>query len=46
MAVIVSDHSLEKCLFEKEKHCVFRVPCFICMYLNLGYQIGLRNLYF
>ena len=32
-------------MFEKGKHCIFKVPCFICIYF-LGYQIGLKSVFF
>ena len=36
---------LNMSVFEKERHCIFRVPCFIhvCTY-SFGYQIGLKLL--
>ena len=42
MAIIL----LTMFMFEKEKHCIFKVPCFLYVYIFLGHQIGLKLVFF
>ena len=37
---------LHMSVFEKEKQCIFGVSCFLMYIYFLGYQIGLKSVYF